>query len=116
MSDRFSGMVKVPDAPAAKLLAQASTVLSTPIEAPASASVAAVLAELETKGEMFDMLHLLAVVLPPRERVWWACMAARDYIGPKSEKDPRPLAASEAWVFDPNDTNRVAASDALDSA
>jgi Family of unknown function (DUF6931) len=48
--------------------------------------------------------------------VWWACLAARDYIGPKSDKDPPPLAASEAWVFDPTDENRIIASDSLDHA
>lgn len=116
MTERFKGMTKVPQEPAAKLLARASTRLRTPIDAPASASVDVVLAELEQKGELFDMLHLLAVVLPPRERVWWACLAARDYVGPKSKEDPPPLAAAEAWVFDPTDLNRTAASEAIDKA
>lgn len=116
MTDRFTGMIKVPQEPAAKLLARASARLTAPIEAPASASVDEVLAELEAKGELFDMLHLLAVALPARERVWWACLAARDYVGPKSEKDPRPLTAAEAWVFEPSDDNRTLASDAIDGA
>ncbi|WP_428925592.1 DUF6931 family protein [Marinibacterium sp. SX1] len=116
MSDRFSGMIKVPQEPAAKLLARAGARLTVAIEAPASAGVDAVLAELEARGELFDMLHLLAVALPPRERVWWACLAARDYVGPASERDPRPLSAAEAWVFDPSDDNRTAASDAIDAA
>ena len=60
--------------------------------------------------------RLLAVALPARERVWWACLAARDYVGPKSEKDPRPLTAAEAWVFEPCDDNRTLASDAIDAA
>lgn len=109
-------MIKVPKEPAAKLLANASARLRTKVDAPASASVDAVLAELDEKGEIFDMLHLLAVVLPARERVWWACLAARDYVGPKSETDPPSLTAAEAWVFDPNDKHRVAASDAIDKA
>jgi hypothetical protein len=62
------------------------------------------------------LLLLLAVALPPRERVWWACMAARDYIGPKSDKDPPSLAKSENWVFDPSEENRNAARAAMDHA
>lgn len=115
-NDRFKDMIKIPRDPAAKLLADARAQLATPIQAPASAPVDVVLAELDAKGELIDMLHLLAIALPPRERVWWACLAARDYVGPKTEKDPRPLAAAEAWVFDPNDDNRSAASDAVDQA
>lgn len=114
--DRFEGMIKIPRDPAAKLLAQSRAQLSASLEAPASAPVDVVLAELNAKGEMIDMLHLLAIALPPRERVWWACLAARDYVGPKTDKDPAPLAAAEAWVFDPTDDNRAAASDAIDQA
>ncbi len=116
MTERFAGMIKVPQEPAAKLLARASAQLTAPISAPASASIDIVLAELAEKGELFDMLHLLAVALPPRERVWWACLAARDYVGPKSKTDPPSLTAAEAWVFDPTDSNRIAASDAIDGA
>lgn len=116
MTDRFSGMIKVPQEPAAKLLAKASARLTAAIAAPDDASVADVLAELEARDELFDMLHLLAVALPPRERVWWACLAARDYVGPKSDRDPPPLAAAEAWVFEPTDDNRSAASAAIDAA
>ncbi|MEM8731342.1 MAG: hypothetical protein AAGF79_15640 [Pseudomonadota bacterium] len=116
MTDRFSGMIKVPQEPAAKLLARASARLTAPIEAPASASVDVVLAELEAKDELFDMLHLIAVALPARERVWWACLAARDYLGPKSDEDPAPLKAAEAWVYEPSDDNRTMASDAIDAA
>jgi Family of unknown function (DUF6931) len=116
MRDRFKDLIKIPDDPAAKMLARANTLLKTPIAAPASASAAVVLTELAEKGAMIDLLRLLAILLPPRERVWWACLAARDYIGPKSDKDPPPLAASEAWVFDPTDENRIIASDSLDHA
>ena len=115
-TERFTGMIKVPQEPAAKLLARASARLPADVTAPASARVDEVLAELAEKGEIFDMLHLLAVALPPRERVWWACMAARDFIGPKSDKDPMPLKAAEAWVFEPTDDNRTAASSAIDAA
>lgn len=116
MSNKFQELVKIPADPAAKLLAQANVVLDTLLDAPASAPASHVLAELDEKQEWLDMLMLLSVLLPPRERVWWACLAARDYIGPKSDKDPPSLAASEAWVFQPNDENRDAARLTLDNA
>ena len=116
MSDRFKNLVKIPDEPATKMLARANVLLKTPIEAPASAPAETVLAELSEKGAMIDLLLLLSVLLPPRERVWWACLAARDYIGPKSDKDPPSLATSEDWVFNPTEENRNAARITLDHA
>lgn len=116
MSERYKDLKKIPKEPAAKMLSNANVLLKTPLEAPASASAEQVLNELEQKEAWFDILTLLAVILPPRERVWWACLAARDYIGPKSPKDPLPLVASETWVFEPNDANREAARQSLDNA
>ncbi|MBL3703852.1 hypothetical protein GI582_14235 [Sulfitobacter sp. BDSS02] len=116
MSDRFSGMVKVPKDPAARLLADANVLLKTPLDAPASAAADVVLSELAEKNAWIDILMLLGVILPPRERVWWACLAARDYIGPKSDRDPAALKAAEAWVFKPTDENREAARQSLDHA
>ncbi len=116
MANRFSDMTKVPQEPAAKLLAQANTRLETPIEAPASALPEVVLAELDGKGALIDLLRLMAILLPPRERVWWACLAARDYIGPAPDNDTPSLAASEAWVYQPNDENRDKARDSVDHA
>ena len=116
MSDRFSNLIKVPKEPAARILANTNTKLDTKIDAPASASCEVVLTELDEKGAMLDIIQLMSVLLPARERVWWACLAARDYIGPKSDDDPAPLVASEAWVFKPNEENREAARMTLDHA
>lgn len=116
MSDRYKDLKKIPAEPAAKMLANANVMLGTPIDSPASAMPEQVLQELEAKEAWIDIINLLAVLLPARERVWWACLAARDYIGPKSPADPLPLATSEAWVFEPNEENRNAARDSLDSA
>ena len=118
MSDleaRFSGLKKVPRQPAARLLALANARLETPVAAPASAPVETVLAELETKEALVDMLRLLSVALPARERVWWSCLAARDVIGPDAEPSP-PLKAAEAWVFKPTDEARAAVQAALQLA
>ena len=89
--------------------------LQTPLDAPASASVEAVLAELDAKGALIDMLRLLSVALPPRERIWWACLAARDTLA-EGAPPPPPLKAAEAWVFKPNDENRKAAIASLELA
>ncbi|MCA0872581.1 hypothetical protein LCL97_17240 [Seohaeicola saemankumensis] len=116
MSERFQGLVKFPTVPVAKLLSQCNVTLMTRLDAPASALADVVLAELDQKGALVDLLRLLAILLPPRERVWWACMAARDYIGPRSENDPPSLAASEAWVYDPSPENLDRARLTLDHA
>lgn len=116
MGKRFKDMVKVPKEPVAKMLSLANTRLETPIAAPVAALPDEVLAELDQKGAMIDVLRLLSIVLPPRERVWWACMAARDYIGPKSDNDPKSLAASEDWVFKPTEENRERARLSMDDA
>lgn len=116
MMDRYENLKKVTADPVAKQLARANILLKTPLAAPASARAEAVLSELDSKKAWIDMLLLLAVLLPPRERVWWACMAARDYIGPRSKQDPPSLIAAEAWVFDPSAANREAARQSLDHA
>ncbi|EBA14509.1 hypothetical protein RSK20926_01527 [Roseobacter sp. SK209-2-6] len=116
MSERFENLIKLPPDPVAKLLSRANVILKTPLEAPPTAAAPAVLEELVQKGALVDLLRLLAILLPPRERVWWACMAARDYIGPRSPKDPPSLTTSEAWVREPNEENRDAARVTLDHA
>ncbi|WP_343079618.1 DUF6931 family protein [Ostreiculturibacter nitratireducens] len=112
MSDRFANLKKLPAAPAARLLASANAKLEAKLEAPASAPVATVLAELQDKEAWIDMLRLLAISLPSRECVWWACLAARDLVG---ENQTHCLKAAETWVFEPNDTNREKVRMALDN-
>lgn len=116
MSGRFTDLKKVPPEPAARMLAMANAKLVTPLKSPASAPVETVLEELDAAGALFDMLRLLAVALPPRERTWWACLAARDLLDPAAKKLPPPLAAAEAWVFKPTDENREAARAAAEAA
>jgi hypothetical protein len=95
----------------------ANAKLSTPIKSPASAPVADVLAELDGESAVFDMLRLLAIALPPRERTWWSCLAGRDLLeNPATDKPPAPLAAAEAWVFKPSEENREAARLAMEGA
>ena len=116
MSENYDDLKKLPADPVAKLLSRANVLLKTPLQSPPTATAPAVLKELADKGALVDLLRLLAVLLPPRERVWWACLAARDYIGPRSPKDPPSLTTSEAWVLDPSEENRDATRITLDHA
>lgn len=103
--ERFENLKKIPEQPAARLLANANAKLAVTLSTPASASVPVVLAELEKLSEYVDMIRLLSVSLPPRECVWWACIAGRDLVGPNG-KSPC-LATAEAWVFEPTDDIRL---------
>ncbi|TMM54135.1 DUF6931 family protein [Sulfitobacter sabulilitoris] len=115
MTQRFDDLRKVPDQPAVRLLALANAKLMATLGTPASASVSEVMTALDAQGAYVDMLRLMSVALPPRERTWWACLAARDLIGPV-DKLPRPLELSEDWVRKPSDATRAAARDAIDLA
>ncbi len=116
MTDRFKDMVKVPKEPAAKMLAHTNTRLKTNLESPASALPEVVMEELDRKNAIVDMLRVMAIILPPRERVWWACLAARDLVGPGPDNATPSLAAAEAWVFKPTPENRDEARATLDHA
>ena len=104
MSDRFEGLQKIPEQPAARLLALANARLGVKLEAPASALVPEVLEELDDQGR--DGGHAAAcssVALPARERVWWACLAARDMLAYGAAESAAIVEATEAWVFKPED-------------
>ena len=116
MQFRFDQLKKLPPDPAARLLSMKNFKLETPLKSPASAPVPAVLDELQSEGAPFDIMRLLAVALPPREAVWWACLAARDIVGHEAKQVPRPLAMAEQWVFKPNDDTREAARAAMETA
>jgi len=116
MELNFDNLKKIPNHPAVRMLAMANTKIETPLESPVSASVSAVLEELAREEALFDMLKLLSVALPPREAVWWACLAARDLIGHETEKVPPSLEAAEKWVFKPSDELRDAATVAMETA
>ena len=104
MENRFANLTKVPEQPAARLLAAGNAKLRTQLTSPASASVEVVLNELQAAEAWIDMVRLLSVSLPPRECVWWACLAGRQVIGEKGQS--LCLDAAEAWVFEPNDEKR----------
>lgn len=113
---RFKELSKLPDEPAAKILTRSNAVLQTPLDAPASASVAEVLSELDAKGALIDMLQLLAHALPPRQATWWACLSARDIFPEDAGTLTLSLRAAEDWVFQPSDETRARARAAFDAA
>lgn len=115
MQNRFNNLKKVPQQPALRLLARANAKLRAPLTTPASAPVSDVMADLAAQGAFVDMIRLMSVALPPRECIWWACLAARDVIGPV-EKLPLPLELAERWVRKPSDDTRDAARGAIDLA
>jgi len=116
MNTRFADLKKVLNQPAVRLLAMANAKLDTKLKSPANASVEVVLAELEQADAPLDMLRLMSVALPARERVWWSCLAARDLLGPNPAVVPPPLLAAELWVRKPSDQARDAARAAVEIA
>ena len=109
MTERFSDLKKIPKQPAMRLLAMANAKLDAALDTPASASVEEVMAHLDQVDAIVDMLRLLSIALPARERTWWACIAAREMLDSDVKKLPAPLDAAEAWVRKPSDATRDAA-------
>ncbi len=68
--------------------------------------VARLIEELVAQNLLMDALKILALALPPREGVWWGCLAARD-MQPPDEKS-KALDAAEAWVFKPSQETKKA--------
>lgn len=116
MKFEFKNLTKIPNEPAARMLAMCGAKLQSQPKLPASASVTDTLQALQADGEFLDILHMLAVALPAREAVWWACLAARDLVGHQCYAPPLPLAAAERWVFRPDAENREAARQAMELA
>ena len=114
MTDRFTGLEKIPNEPAMRMLAMANVALDTQLSSPANATVETVMEELDSVGAIVDQIRLMAVALPPRERVWWACLAAQDMVG-DGEKTA-PLLTAEAWVRKPSPENRHACDVAVNQA
>ncbi|MCF6305839.1 MAG: hypothetical protein L3J33_10770 [Rhodobacteraceae bacterium] len=64
--------------------------------------------ELVAQNLLMDALKILALALPPREGIWWGCLAARDTTM-KDGKKTKALEAAEAWVFKPSQETKKAA-------
>lgn len=54
-----------------------------------------------------DAVRFLAVALPKREAIWWACLCARHTLGESpSLADVKAVEMAEAWVYRPTEENR----------
>lgn len=115
-TDRFSGLTKVPEGPFAQILAAENGKLREGVAIPEGASVSETLAALDAADALGDVLTVFAYALPVRERIWWACLAARDLLPPGDEALTPSIRAAEAWVFKPNDENREKAMKASQTA
>lgn len=120
MNDRFADLRKVPKEPAMRLMAAANVKMQSTLGIPANADVSSVLAALDGEEDpitaVLDMLRVMSASLPARERTWWACLAARDLLGPEPAKLPLTLQATEGWVRKPSDETRDAVRAALEIA
>ena len=114
--DRFADLHKIPALPAARLLAEGNARLSTPYDLPATATVGDLLAALDRAGGYVDMLRLMSLALPGRERAWWACLAGQDIARARGLAPPPTLAAAEAWVRRPGPPTRTALARAITAA
>ena len=57
-----------------------------------------------------DAIRFLAMALPHREAVWWACVSARASVTEKTKPQMiAALTAAEAWVYQPTEENRRSA-------
>ncbi len=66
-------------------------------------------AVLITAGEQVTAIRYLAVALPRREAVWWACAVARRFPAPAPLPEEEACwAVAEAWVYEPGDAQRRA--------
>jgi hypothetical protein len=76
-----------------------------------------ILEGLHRSGSHRDFLAALAMMLPKRQGVWWACLAAR-LLGPaKGSPETAAIHAAEAWVQAQSEETREAsavAAEALD--
>lgn len=116
ISSRFKDLKKLPKAPARRLLAEANMKLDAEVKTPAAADVPTLMTELDDARAPIDMLRVMAAAMPIREATWWACLSARDIVGPDDQKAPATLLAAEAWVFDPTEENMHAAFSSLELA
>ena len=69
---------------------------------------AAYIAALTASGLLVDAIRYLAVALPHREAVWWACAARRRLPAAETEPEQAAWRAVEAWVYEPSEPNRQA--------
>lgn len=71
---------------------------------------------LVASGQWPDAVRLLALALPKREAIWWACRCARAAGPAPAPAAGTALGAAEAWVAEPTEERRRAAFPAAEAA
>ena len=106
MTSAFSGLVKIEKRSAGEVVRLGKVKFPFRPETKPDDPVAALIEELVAQNLMMDALKMLALALPPREGVWWGCLAARDMMQP--DEKTKALIAAEAWVFKPGQETKLA--------
>lgn len=97
-----------PSEEAMKLFNEAAS-SKDPQKAAAAIKPAAFVALLARDGDPADAVEFLARWLPPRQRIWWGCLALWHVYRPEPPAAvDATLAALVRWVEDPNEENRYA--------
>jgi len=106
MTSAFTGLVKIEKRSAGEVVRLGKVKFPFRPETKPDDPVANLIEELVAQNLLMDALKILALALPPREGVWWGCLAARDMLAP--DKKSNALTAAEAWVFKPcQDTKKA---------
>jgi hypothetical protein len=61
-----------------------------------------------------EAIKCVALVLPAREAVWWACLAVKQALEKPSDDEQKAIAAAEAWAISPSEQTLQAARDAAE--
>jgi len=106
MNSAFTGLVKIEKRSAGEVVRLGKAKFPFRPETKPDDPVVNLIEELVAQNLMMDALKILALALPPREGVWWGCLAARDMLEP--EQKTKALTAAEAWVFKPGQETKKA--------
>ncbi len=102
----FTGLVKIKTRSAGEVVRLGKVKFPFRPETKPDDPVANLIEELVAQNLLMDALKILALALPPREGVWWGCLAARDMLEP--DQKTKALTAAEAWVFKPSQESKKA--------
>ena len=103
----FTGLVKLEKRSAGEVVRLGKVKFPFRPETKPDDPVENLIEELVAQNLLMDALKILALALPPREGIWWGCLAARDTTM-KDGKKTKALEAAEAWVFKPSQETKKA--------
>ncbi len=106
MTSAFKGLVKIEKRSAGEVVRLGKVKFPFRPETKPDDPVGNLIEELVAQNLLMDALKMLALALPPREGVWWGCLAARDLLAP--DQKTKALTAAEAWVFKPSQETKKA--------